>query len=140
MGKPNLRIYRRILEKHILPFLGCKPVDDIRTPELLALLKHFEAQGRVYLARQIAMLCGMIMRYAVAVGKAESDPTPSLRGSLKTHRAEHRAAITDPRQVGRLLRAIDAYPGSMTLPGYWFAVPLLGIRLCAITPVARLPF
>ena len=124
----SLRIYRRILEKHILPFFGGRPIDSIRTPELLALLKHFEAQGRVYLARQIVMLCGMLMRYAVAVGKAESDPTPSLRGSLKTHKTEHRAAMTEPGQVGRLLRAIDAYPGRFVISCALKIAPYVFVR------------
>ena len=124
----SLRIFKRILENSVLPFFGGRPANSIRTPELLALLRHFESQGRVYLARQIAMLCGMIMRYAVAVGKAEDDPTLSLRGSLKTHRAEHRAAITDPRQVGRLLRAIDAYPGRFVISCALKIVPYVFVR------------
>ena len=74
----SLRIYRRILEHSVFPFLGSRPVAEMKTPELLALLKQVEAQNKIYLSRQISMLCGMIMRYAVAVGKAEADPTPSL--------------------------------------------------------------
>ena len=74
------------------------------------------------------MLCGMIMRYAVAVGKAEADPTPSLRGSLKSHRAKHRAAVTDPKEVGRLLRTIDAYPGRFVISCALKIAPYVFVR------------
>ena len=111
----SLRIYRRILESSVFPFLGNRPTAEMKTPDILTLLRHFEEQDKIYLSRQISMLCGMIMRYAVAVGKAEADPTPSLRGSLKTHRPKHRAAVTAPKEVGRLLRIIDAYPGRFVI-------------------------
>jgi integrase len=49
-----------------------------------------------------------VFRYAIATGRAASDPVPALRGALVTHRTKHRAAITDPEEFGRLLRAIDS--------------------------------
>jgi homoserine dehydrogenase len=36
------------------------------------------------------------MRYAVATGRAERDPTQDLRGALTVPKAVHHAAITDP--------------------------------------------
>ncbi|MBQ4076118.1 MAG: integrase arm-type DNA-binding domain-containing protein [Mailhella sp.] len=124
----SLRIYRRILENCVFPFVGGRPAAELKTPDILALLRNFEAQGRIYLSRQISMLCGMVMRYAVAVGKAEADPTPSLRGSLKAHRVKHRAAMTEPKGVGRLLRAIDAYPGSFVISCALKIAPYVFVR------------
>ena len=68
------------------------------------------------------------MRYAVASGKAEADPTPSLRGSLKAHKTKHLAAMTDPKQVGRLLRTIDAYPGSFVVSSALKIAPYVFVR------------
>jgi len=127
--KPQtMRIYRRLLEHSVFPFLGGRPVADIKALDLLTLLKHIEAQETVYLAKLISVVCGMIMRYAVAVGKAEADPTPSLRGSLKSHKTKHRAALTDPRQVGRLLRAIDACPGAFVIACALKIAPYVFVR------------
>lgn len=124
----SLRIYRRILENTVFPFIGSRAIAEIRTPDLLVLLKHFEAQNKVYLARRISMVCGMVMRYAAAVGKAEADPTPSLRGSMKTHRVKHRAAVTAPKEVGRLLRTIDAYSGSLAISCALKIAPYVFVR------------
>ncbi|MHB1272509.1 MAG: tyrosine-type recombinase/integrase [Rhodanobacter sp.] len=44
-------------------------------------------------------------------GKANSDPTTSLRGALKPPRGKHHAAVTDPARMGELLRAIDGFAG-----------------------------
>jgi integrase len=49
------------------------------------------------------------MRYAIALGVVKSDPTPSINILLKPYRTKHFPAITDPEQLGRLLRRIDAY-------------------------------
>jgi len=50
-----------------------------------------------------------VFRYAIATGRAERDTAADLRGALKTHVITPRAAITDPEEVGGLLRAIDGY-------------------------------
>lgn len=51
------------------------------------------------------------MRFAVATGRAPHDPTPSLRGALPAARSAHVPAITDPEDLGELLRAIDGFKG-----------------------------
>ena len=127
--KPQtLRVYRRLLKNSVFPLLGSKPIAELKAPDFLALLKHFEAQERIHLAKKVSVVCGMVMRYAVAVGKAEADPMPSLRGSLKSHRVKHRAALTDPKQVGRLLKTIDSYRGSFVISCALKIAPYVFVR------------
>lgn len=57
------------------------------------------------------MLGSVVFRYAIATGRAESDPTGALRGAIKANKPKHQSAITDERNFGDLLRAIDAYEG-----------------------------
>ncbi|MDO6482010.1 hypothetical protein Q4518_20590 [Shimia thalassica] len=52
-----------------------------------------------------------MFRYAIALGKAENDPTYGLKGALIQHKVTHRAAITDPKEAGGLMRAIDDFSG-----------------------------
>lgn len=52
-----------------------------------------------------------MFRFAVASGLAHRDVTADLRGALSGVPEAHYAAITEPKQVGALLRAIDAYEG-----------------------------
>lgn len=50
-------------------------------------------------------------RSVVAVGRAERDVSWDLRGALPLAKTKHLAAITDPKEVGPLLRVLDGYPG-----------------------------
>ena len=56
----------------------------------------------------------MIFRYAIATGRASRDISVDLRGALTTPKVKHRAAITEPKDLGGLLRAIEGYNGQPT--------------------------
>lgn len=47
--------------------------------------------------------------------RATADPTFALRGVLLKPNLKHRPAITDERQLGALMTAIDEYDGWLTL-------------------------
>lgn len=102
------------LERHAFPAIGRRPIADITAPELLALLRAIEQRGTVDMAHRVQQHCGAIFRFAIATGRAVSDPVPSLRGALSTVRQEHYAALTDPAEFAGLLRDIDAYRGEAT--------------------------
>lgn len=89
------------------------PVAKIRAVEVLAALRRIEAKGKHETARRCRSFASRVFRYAVATCRAENDPSAVLRGALITPRVTHHSALTDPKAVGELLRAIDEYPGSM---------------------------
>jgi integrase len=64
-----------------------------------------------------------VFRYAIAagIGGCDRDPTQDLRGALAPIVTQHHAAITEPRAVGALLRAIDGYVGQ---PAVAFALKI----------------
>jgi integrase len=68
------------------------------------------------------------MRYAVAAGIVDFDPLPSLKGSLKKPSCKHRAAVLDPKELGRVLRAIDTYPGSFIVLCALKILPYIFVR------------
>jgi integrase len=109
--RQTLHTYIPVLDKFIFPFIGQRPVKDLKAPDFLEVLQRIENQGRIFTAKRAAMLCSMVMSFAVARGMADSDPLPTLRYSMKTHKCKHFAAMTDPKDVARLLRSIDAYNG-----------------------------
>jgi integrase len=98
-------------EQLLFPELGDKPIRYIKAPELLAALRKLEARGKIETAHRTKQRASQIFRYAIATGRADHDPAADLRGALAPLEVEHRAAITDPKQVGELLRAIDEYAG-----------------------------
>jgi integrase len=104
------KIIRR-LERDVFPWLGMKHVGAIKPPELLMLLKRVESRGALETAHRVQQNCGQVFRYAVATGRAESDPSRDLRNALAPWKPEHYPSITEPRKVGLLLRDIDGYDG-----------------------------
>ena len=69
-----------------------------------------------------------MFRYAIATGRAERDITADLKGALASVRGENFPAITDPKRVGDLLRAIDAYEGEPSTMYALRLAPLVFVR------------
>ena len=69
-----------------------------------------------------------MFRYAIATGRADRDPTPDLRGALPTVHKQHYAAITDPTEVAKLMRAIDGYNGGLVTICALKLAPLFFLR------------
>jgi integrase len=116
------------LERDVYPWLGKKTITDIKAPDLLAIIRKVEYRGAVETARRILQVCGQILRYGIATGRLESDVGPALRGSLTPVVSGHFGAITDPKQLGALLRAIDAYSGSFLVKSALQIAPLVFVR------------
>lgn len=117
------------LEADLFPWLGKRPVNEIKAPELLAALRRVEARGSLIIAKRLRQLAGQVFRYAVATGRAERDPSGDLRGALKSPGAErHHAALTTPAEVGALMRAIDGYQGQFVTRCALALSPLLFVR------------
>jgi integrase len=121
------RIIRR-LERDVFPWLGGRPIAEIKAPELLAAMRRIESRGALETAHRALANCGQIFRYAVATGRAERDPSGDLRGALPPFKGEHFSAITEPKRLGELLREIDAYQGSFTVKCALRLAPLVFVR------------
>jgi integrase len=89
-----------------------RPVSEITSRETLDVLRKLETQGLLETASRLRGRIGEVFRYAIATRRADIDPTAALRGAIARPRATHRAAITDPKRFGELLRAFDGYQGS----------------------------
>ncbi|MDR1510150.1 MAG: integrase arm-type DNA-binding domain-containing protein [Synergistaceae bacterium] len=100
------------IRKYILPFLGNIPPDEITAPLILNVLRRLEGRGTLETAHRVHQIIGRIFRYGVATGRAARDPSRDLRGALQSVKERHFASITDTKQLGGLLRAIDSYTGS----------------------------
>lgn len=116
------------LQKDLFPFLGSRPIKEITAPELLAVLRRKEGEGAVYSAKRLRQLSDQIFRYAIATGRAERNPVPDLRGALQAPEKTHHAAMTDPKEVGGLLRAIDGYQGMLVTRCALRLAPLVFVR------------
>jgi integrase len=118
----------RILEKDVLPWLGKRPIREITAPELLTLLRRIEERGAVKTAHLARKYCGRAFRYAIATGHVDRDPAADLKGALSPTKEKHFASITEPKAVGALLRAMDAYAGSFVTRCALRFAPLVFVR------------
>lgn len=116
------------LERDIFPWIGGHPISEIKAPDLLAVIRRIEGRGALETAHRALANRGQIFRYAVATGRAERDLSGDLRGALAPVRGTHFAALTDPAAVGELLRAIDAFKGSLLVQSALRLAPLVFVR------------
>lgn len=99
------------LDNHVLPYLGDKPITAITAPMVLEVLRRMESVGKLETAHKTKQSIGQVFRYAIAIGKAETDPTPGLKGALPPTQVEHFPALLDPIAIGAVLRQFDGYGG-----------------------------
>lgn len=112
----------------IFPFLGSIPVRELTAPRILEVLRKLEARGKHETAHRTKQRISQVIRYAIATGRAESDPTRDLRGALAPIEVKSRAAIIQPGKVGELLRAIDGYLGDPATCAALKLAPLTFVR------------
>lgn len=114
--------------RYVTNAFGNRPISEISTPEVLAPLKKIEAKGIYETATRTKELCGAVFRFAMANGMRHDDPTQALKGALTSHRVAHRAAILDPAEFGKLLRAIEDLDGQPTTKAALRLLPLVFTR------------
>jgi integrase len=112
----------------LYPSLGTMPIIDIKAPDLLAVLRRIESRGTHETAHRVRALFGRVARYAIATGRAERDISADLRGALVPVATRNFPAITEPRRIGELLRAIDGYVGHAPTEYALKLAPLLFVR------------
>lgn len=110
------------------PSIGLLTIDKIEPSDLLTPLRALVDRGTVETARRALHRAGQIMRYAVQTGRAKRNPAADLRGALPQVKATPRAAVTDPREIGDLLRKIDSYSGAFVTRCALQLAPLAFVR------------
>ena len=116
------------MERDLFPWIGKRPISEIKAPELLGALRRVESRGALESARRVKIIAGQVFRYAVATGRAERDPSGDLRGALATPKEKHHAAIIDPKEVAPLLRALEGYQGSYVVKCALRLAPMFFVR------------
>ena len=116
------------LEKDVFPFIGKMPISTIGPRDVLGALRVMESRGALDSVQRVKQVCGQVFRYAVACGSAERDVTQDLRGALTKAAPSNFAAITEPKQVGDLLRSIFNYSGHPCTVAALKLSPLVFVR------------
>jgi integrase len=108
---------------------GSKSADAVTSADVLALLQSLEKRGLLETARRLRAKVSAVFRYGKSTQRLKADPTADLeRDAIKAPKVKHHAAITDPKRVGELLRAIDAYTGGFIASRALRLAPLVFVR------------
>lgn len=110
----------------LLRALHDRPLEEIRAPEVLVVLRRLEAAGKAEAARRAGQFTARIYRYAIGEGWCDNNPARDLRGNLEGVVVESHAGITDPESFGRLMRLVD-------MPGHSHPTVFNALRLLART-------
>ena len=103
----------RRLELYIFPWLGSRPIGTIEPPEVLTCLRRIESRGASDTAHRTMNACGQVFRFGISEGSCARDPTADLRDALAPVNSKVHAAITDPKELQALLKAMDVYKGGL---------------------------
>ena len=121
------KVIRRF-ELYLFPWIGKKPISSITAPQMLETLRRIEKQNKVETAHRTLQTAGQVFRYAVQTGRAVRDVTADLKGALPATTVKHMAAFTEPKDVAELLRAFDAFNGTLTVQCAIKLAPLVFVR------------
>jgi integrase len=118
------------LKRDVLPQLGQVPVDEIKTTDVLKVLRKMESRGVFDSVLRVKQIISRIMKFAVREGLVERDPTYELQGpdTFKSKPTKHLAAVTDPKRFGELLRAIKGYEGNYVVSAALKLAPMVFVR------------
>lgn len=108
----HLQTTKDRIRRDLSPYFESSVISEMQAPDLLQVLRKIEARGAGETAHRVRFILSQIFRYAVACGRASSNPAADLSGTLKSVVEGHHAAITDPKKLGQLMRDIEHYRGS----------------------------
>lgn len=126
----HLRNIAHRLEVNIVPFLGHLPIDEITHPQLLECIKKIESRGAIELAKRTLNNCEGIWRFAVSNSKASHNIVANIdkKTALAKIKKRNYPHITDTKELGTLLRAIDEYSGDYSTRWALKLLPLVFVR------------
>lgn len=111
--KSDLSIkHQRLMHNRCAPVLamfGRMDINSIRTSQFLAGLREIENRSPS-VAKKVRSDFSQCYVYAKQADIASQNPLQDLKGALKPQKVEHRPALLNPEEIGKLLKFIDTHP------------------------------
>ena len=114
-------------EKDIFPYIGKRPIAEIKPMELLETLRRMEKRGALEKMRKVRQRCGEVFRHAIVTGRAEYNPAPDLATALATPKKTHFPFLT-AEELPHFLRDLAGYSGSVITKTATQIIMLTGVR------------
>ena len=114
-------------QNDIFPYVGMRPVGEIKPLELLNVLRKIEKRGALEKMRKVRQRCSEVFRYAIATGRAEFNPAADLSSALDVHQSNH-FPFLKADEIPDFLRALDGYTGSKIVQIATKLLMITGVR------------
>lgn len=117
----------KTFEQDVFPFIGNRPISEIKPLELLEVLRRIEKRGALEKTRKVRQRCGEVFRYAIITGRAEYNPAPDLSIALAVPKQKNHPFLSAD-ELHHFVRDLDAYTGSIITKNATKIVMLTGVR------------
>ncbi len=118
----------KTFQAYILPFIGKKPIKQIEKQEYINIILRMRDKGVIYYAHKTKRLLQNLLNYAEEAGLIEIAPTLKLENTLPKFKGTNYPHITDVKEMGKLLRAIDEYNGDISTKYALKLAPFVFVR------------
>lgn len=103
---------RAQLERDLFPWIGERPIASIHAMELLQALQRIEKRGALETADRTLTVAKQVWNYWLPTADVQQrNITEGLKARLTPYTGKNFAAVTEPKRMGELMRAIHAYKG-----------------------------
>jgi integrase len=113
------------IERYALPILGNMPIKEIKSSEVLSVLKPIIDKRQLETAHRLHGEISSVFAYAIVHNYADYDPAQPVAKQIPAQKVKHRAALIDPKQVALLLRDISNYQGTFVVQCAFRLSPML---------------
>ncbi|MDR9908064.1 tyrosine-type recombinase/integrase [Enterobacter hormaechei] len=114
-------------QNDIFPYVGTRPVGEIKPLELLNVLRKIEKRGALEKMRKVRQRCSEVFRYAIATGRSEYNPAADLSSALEVHQSNH-FPFLKADEIPDFLGALEGYSGSKLVQIATKLLMITGVR------------
>lgn len=115
------------LTDEVFPIIGDMLPAQIDAPQVLSVIRMIEQRGATETARRVRQRISAVFVYAIASGRASTDPASMIVGAMAPLVKGRQPAITNLEAAHAMLRKVEETPGH--------PVTKLAIRFTALTAV-----
>ncbi len=113
----------RRFERHVFPAIGDKAINDIKSSDVLSLVSPLF--NKLETAHRVHAEISAAFDYAIVHNFTDFNPAQSVAKQIPAKNVVHRAALTEPKDVGQLIRDLSNYQGTFIVQCAFRLSPLL---------------
>lgn len=102
-------------KKHVSPYLGNYPINEIKATQVIDMLKIIEKNGNFETIKRVFMLLNQIYKYALTYQLTAHNIIADInfKYAFKSAKVKNYPTITDENEIRNLLIAINEYNGEL---------------------------